>query len=144
VWIIALCPPDWCSRGCVRLSFLVQASVNEERLSFIKVQAEIEGITVKTGQPQAGIWVTETWTAGVVVILDIMGICRVDGGLVVLELVSVDGLAARDSRPVGCPVTGSWMARRISCQRCRLGSVMILTPNRLWNISKVCVMQDKL
>jgi hypothetical protein len=24
------------------------------------------------------------------------------------------------------------------------GTVMILTPNRLWNISKVCVMQDKL
>jgi hypothetical protein len=27
---------------------------------------------------------------------------------------------------------------------CGKSSVMILTPNRLWNISKVCVMQDKL
>jgi hypothetical protein len=41
---------------------------------------------------------------------------------VVLELVSVDGSAARDLlRLAGFPVTGSWAARRISCQRVRMG-----------------------
>jgi hypothetical protein len=48
--------------------------------------------------------------------------CGVGGGLVVLELVSVDGSAARDSlRLVGFPVTGLWAARRISCQRVQMG-----------------------
>jgi hypothetical protein len=59
--------------------------------------------------------------AGAVAIPDIFGVCGVDGGLVVLELVSVDGLAAMDSRLVGFPVTGSWAARRISCRRVRIG-----------------------
>jgi hypothetical protein len=63
----------------------------------------------------------ETWTAGVAAIPDILGICRVDGGLVVLELVSVDGSVARDSRLVGFPVMGSWAARRISWQRVWIG-----------------------
>jgi hypothetical protein len=66
--------------------------------------------------------VTETWTAGAAAIPDIFGDCGVGGGLVVLELVSVDGLAARDSlRLSGFPVMGSWAARRISCQRVRIG-----------------------
>jgi hypothetical protein len=68
--------------------------------------------------------VTETWTAGVAaaVLPDILGDCGVDGGLVVLELVSVDGLAARDLlRLAGFPVTGSWAARRISCWRVWIG-----------------------
>jgi hypothetical protein len=56
-----------------------------------------------------------------VAIPDIFGVWRVDGGLVVLELVSVDGLAARDSRLAGFPVMGSWTARRISCWRVRIG-----------------------
>jgi hypothetical protein len=51
--------------------------------------------------------VMETWTAGVAVIPDMFGVCGVDGGLVVLELVSVDGLAVRDSRLAGFPVMGS-------------------------------------
>jgi hypothetical protein len=63
----------------------------------------------------------ETWSAVAVVIPDIMGICGVDGGLVVLELVSVDGSAARDSRLAGFPVMKSWAARRISCWRVRIG-----------------------
>jgi hypothetical protein len=58
---------------------------------------------------------------GAAVILDILGVCGVDGGLVVLELVSVDGLAARDSRLVGYPVTGSWVASKISCRRVQIG-----------------------
>jgi hypothetical protein len=63
----------------------------------------------------------EMWTAGAA-IPDILGVCRVDGGLVVLELVSVDGSAARDSlRLAGFPVMGSWAARRISCRRVRMG-----------------------
>jgi hypothetical protein len=49
------------------------------------------------------------------------GVCGVDGGLVVLELVSVDGLAARDSRLVGFPVMGSWAARRIPHWRVQIG-----------------------
>jgi hypothetical protein len=65
----------------------------------------------------------ETWTAGTAAAIpDIFGDCRVGRGLVVLELVSVDGSAARDSlRLAGFPVTGSWAARRISCQRVRMG-----------------------
>jgi hypothetical protein len=61
--------------------------------------------------------------AGAAAVLpDILGDCGVDGGLVVLELVSVDGSVARDSlRLVGFPVMGSWAARRISCQRVRIG-----------------------
>jgi hypothetical protein len=59
--------------------------------------------------------------AGAVAIPDIFGVCRVDGGLIVLELVSVNGSAARDSRLVGFPVMGSCMARRISCRRVRIG-----------------------
>jgi hypothetical protein len=55
---------------------------------------------------------------------DIMGVCGVDGGLVVLELVSVSGLAARDSRLVGFPVMGLWAARRISCRRVLIGVVL--------------------
>jgi hypothetical protein len=52
--------------------------------------------------------VTEMWTAGVAAISDILGVCGVDGGLVVLELVSVGGSAARDSlRLAGFPVMGS-------------------------------------
>jgi hypothetical protein len=58
---------------------------------------------------------------GAAVIPDILGVCRVDGGLVVSELVSVDGSAARDSRLVGFPVMGLWAARRISCRRVRIG-----------------------
>jgi hypothetical protein len=66
--------------------------------------------------------VMETWTAGVAAVPDMFGVCGVDGGLVVLELVSVDGSAARDSlRLAGFPVMGSWAARRISCQRVRIG-----------------------
>jgi hypothetical protein len=49
------------------------------------------------------------------------GVCGVDSRLVVLELVSVDGSTARDSRLAGFPVMGSWVARRISCQRVRIG-----------------------
>jgi hypothetical protein len=64
-----------------------------------------------------GIQVTEMWTAGAVVIPDMFGVCGVDGGLVVLELVSVDGSAARDSRLAGFLVMGLWAARRISCRR---------------------------
>jgi hypothetical protein len=61
--------------------------------------------------------------AGVVAAIpDILGDCRVGRGLVVLELVSVGGLAARDSlRLAGFPVTGLWAARRISCQRVQMG-----------------------
>jgi hypothetical protein len=59
--------------------------------------------------------------AGAAAIPDIFGVCGVDGGLVVLELVSVSGSVARDSRLAGFPVTGSWAARRISCQRVRIG-----------------------
>jgi hypothetical protein len=66
--------------------------------------------------------VTETWTAGAATISDILGVCGVDGGLVVLELVSVDGSAARDSlRLAGFPVMGSWAASKISCWRVRIG-----------------------
>jgi hypothetical protein len=61
--------------------------------------------------------VTETWTAGAVVIPDILGVCGVDRGLVVLELVSVDGSVVRDLRLVGFPVMGSWAASKISCRR---------------------------
>jgi hypothetical protein len=65
----------------------------------------------------------ETWTAGAVAAIpDILGDCGVDGGLVMLELVSVDGSAARDLlRLAGFPVMGSWAARRISCRRVRMG-----------------------
>jgi hypothetical protein len=64
----------------------------------------------------------EMWTAGAAAIPDMFGVCGVDSGLVVLELVSVDGLAARDSlRLVGFPVMGSWADRRISCWRVRIG-----------------------
>jgi hypothetical protein len=45
--------------------------------------------------------------AGAAVIPDILCVCRMDGGLVVLKLVSVDGSAARDSRLAGFLVTGS-------------------------------------
>jgi hypothetical protein len=66
--------------------------------------------------------VMETWTAGAAAISDILGVCGVDGGLVVLELVSVGGLAVRDSlRLAGFPVTGLWVAKRISCRRVRIG-----------------------
>jgi hypothetical protein len=65
--------------------------------------------------------VTETWTAGAAAIPDIFGVCGVDGGLVVLKLVSVSGSAVRDLRLVGFPVTGSWVARRISCRRVWIG-----------------------
>jgi hypothetical protein len=58
---------------------------------------------------------------GAVAIPDILGACGVDGGLVVLELVSVDGSAARDSRLAGCPVTEMWGASKISCRRVRIG-----------------------
>jgi hypothetical protein len=52
--------------------------------------------------------VTEMWTAGAAVIPDILGVCGVDGRLVVLELVSVGGSASRDLlRLAGFPVTGS-------------------------------------
>jgi hypothetical protein len=59
--------------------------------------------------------------AGAVAIPDILGVCGVDGRLVVLELVSVNGSAARDSRLAGFPVTGSWAASRISCQKVWIG-----------------------
>jgi hypothetical protein len=62
----------------------------------------------------------ETWTAGVAAVPDIFGVCRVDSGLVVLELVSVHGSAARDSRLVGFPVMESWAASKISCRRVRI------------------------
>jgi hypothetical protein len=64
------------------------------------------------------------WMAGAVVVPDMFGVCGVDGGLVVLELVSVDGSAARDlSRLAGFPVMGmgSWAARRISCRWVQIG-----------------------
>jgi hypothetical protein len=47
-------------------------------------------------------------------------ICRMDSGLVVLELVSIDGSAVRDSRLVGFPVMGSWVASKISCWRVQI------------------------
>jgi hypothetical protein len=50
-----------------------------------------------------------------------IGVCGVDGRLVVSELVSVDGSAVRDLKLAGFPVTGSWAARRISCQRVQIG-----------------------
>jgi hypothetical protein len=57
-----------------------------------------------------------------VAIPDTLGDCGVDSGLVVLELVSVDGSAVRDSlRLVGFLVMGSWAARRISCWRVWMG-----------------------
>jgi hypothetical protein len=67
--------------------------------------------------------VTEMWTAGAAAAIpDIFGDCGVGGGLVVLELESVDGLVVRDSlRLSGFPVMGSWAARRISCRRVRMG-----------------------
>jgi hypothetical protein len=65
--------------------------------------------------------VTETWTAGAAVIPDMFGTCGVNGGLVVLELVSVDGSTVRDSRLAGFPVMGLWAARRISCWRVQIG-----------------------
>jgi hypothetical protein len=40
---------------------------------------------------------------------------------VVLELVSVGGLEARDSRLAGFPVMGSWAASKTSCQRVQIG-----------------------
>jgi hypothetical protein len=43
---------------------------------------------------------------GVVAVLDILGVCGVDGGLVVLELVSVCGSAVRDLRLAGFLVMG--------------------------------------
>jgi hypothetical protein len=55
------------------------------------------------------------------VIPNILGVCGVDGGLVVLELVSVSGLAVRVSRLAGFPVMGSWAARRIFCWRVQIG-----------------------
>jgi hypothetical protein len=63
----------------------------------------------------------EMWMAGAAVIPDISGVCGVDGGLVVLELVSVDGSTVRDLRLAGSPVMGSWVARRISCWRVQIG-----------------------
>jgi hypothetical protein len=64
----------------------------------------------------------ETWTAGAAAAIpEILGDCGVDRGLVVLELVSVDGSAARDSRLAGFPVMGSWAASKISCRRVRIG-----------------------
>jgi hypothetical protein len=54
-----------------------------------------------------GIWVTETWTVGAVAVLDILGVCGVGRGLVVLELVSDCGSVARDSRLVEFLVIGS-------------------------------------
>jgi hypothetical protein len=59
--------------------------------------------------------------AGAAAVPDIFGVCGVDGRLVVLELVSVDGSAARDSRLVGFPVMGSWAASKISCWRVWIG-----------------------
>jgi hypothetical protein len=44
--------------------------------------------------------------AGAVVIPDILGVCRVDRGLV-LKLVFFSGSVARDSRLAGFPVTRS-------------------------------------
>jgi hypothetical protein len=58
----------------------------------------------------------------VAAIPDILGDCGVGGGLVVLELVSVDSSVARDLlRLAGFPVTGSWADRRISCWRVQMG-----------------------
>jgi hypothetical protein len=37
-----------------------------------------------------------------------------------------------------------WAERVTPCKCMGCSPLMILTPNRLWNISKVCVMQDKL
>jgi hypothetical protein len=59
--------------------------------------------------------------AGVAAIPDMFGVCRVDSGLVVLELMSVDGSAVMDSRLAGFLVMGSWAARRISCRRVWIG-----------------------
>jgi hypothetical protein len=55
--------------------------------------------------------------AGAVVVPDILGVGRVDRGLVVSELVSIGGSAARDLRLAGFPVIRLWAASRISCQR---------------------------
>jgi hypothetical protein len=59
--------------------------------------------------------------AGAAAVPDILGVCRVDGGLVVSELVPVCGSAARDSRLARFPVMGSWAASRISCRRVQIG-----------------------
>jgi hypothetical protein len=59
--------------------------------------------------------------AGAVAIPDILGVCGVDGRLVVLELVSVGGSVARYLRLVGSPVMGLWVASRMSCWRVWIG-----------------------
>jgi hypothetical protein len=56
------------------------------------------------------------------VVLDILGVCGVGGGLVVVEeLVSDHGPETRDSRSAGFPVMGSWVDSRIPCQRVWIG-----------------------
>jgi hypothetical protein len=62
--------------------------------------------------------VTEIWVAGVVAVPDILGVCGVDGGMM-LELVC--GSAARDLRLAEFPVMWSWAASQISCWRVRIG-----------------------
>jgi hypothetical protein len=59
--------------------------------------------------------------AGAAAVPDILGVCGVDGGLVVSELVSVCGSAARDSRLAGFPVMGLWATSKISCRRVQIG-----------------------
>jgi hypothetical protein len=55
--------------------------------------------------------------AGAGEVLDILGVCGVDRGLVVSELVPDCGSVVRDLRLVGFLVVGSWVASRISYQR---------------------------
>jgi hypothetical protein len=47
-WLVVL--PTGIAEGVSDFSFLVQAGVDGERLYFVKVQTEIECITVKTGR----------------------------------------------------------------------------------------------
>jgi hypothetical protein len=49
-----------------------------------------------------------------------------------------------DRCPLKLPPLQSTASRHVKTARRLPGPLMILTPNRLWNISKVCVMQDKL
>jgi hypothetical protein len=53
---------------------------------------------------------------------DILDAWGVDAGLVVVLGLDLElGSEARDSRSAGFPVTGSWAASRISCQRVQIG-----------------------
>jgi hypothetical protein len=107
-------------------TFIIQTGVGGESFNFIKVQVEVECIAIKTGHCQvttAGIQAVETWTTRTTVaVLDILGSCGVGRGLLeLLELVSDHCLEIRDLRSLGFLVIESWVDRRISCWRVRIG-----------------------